>query len=71
MGKTLDFKKSYTNHNCKEVQKESNFFFSVENEVLEYNLTIYPNGTVRIFIQPLKRDSVSFAGKLDHKNKDK
>ena len=29
------------------------------------HLTIYPNGTVRVFIQPMKRDSISYSGKLE------
>ena len=64
----LDFKKVYTDYTFTEGKKETllvSFTVENENETLQYHLTIYPNGTVRVFIQPMKRDSVSYSGKLD------
>ena len=64
----LDFDKVCTDYTCKEDKKESlivSFTVENENERLKYHLTIYPNGTVRVFIQPLKRDSISYSGELE------
>ena len=64
----LDFKKVCRDYVIKEGKKGSwvvSFTVENENETLEYQLTIYPNGNVRVFIQPMKRDSVSYSGELE------
>lgn len=64
----LDFKKVCTKYTCKEDKKGAlsvSFTVENENETLQYQLTIYPNGTVRVFIQPMKRDSISYSGELE------
>ena len=64
----LDFEKVCTDYSCKKGKKESllvTFTIKNEDEVLEYHLTVYPNGSVKVFIQPLKRDSVSYSGELE------
>ena len=51
----------------KEGKKGQNIVsFKVKNgyETLDYSITIYPNGSVRIYIQPLRRDPVSFSGEM-------
>ena len=64
----LDFKKVCTDYSYKEGKKGSwivSFTVENENETLKYQLTIYPNGTVRVFIQPMRRDSVSYSGEIE------
>ena len=64
----LDFKKVYTDYVCKKGKKESllvSFTVENENETLNYNLTIYPTGSVRVYIQPMKRDAISYSGEID------
>lgn len=68
----LDFDEEYTNYTFKEGKKESvqiSFTVVNENESLEYYLTVYPNGTTRIFIQPMRRDAVTFNGELQMETK--
>lgn len=64
----MDFEKGYTNYTFKEGKKNSyivSFTVDNENEKLDYQLTIYPNGSARIYIQPLRRDAVSYSGELE------
>lgn len=63
----LDFDKEYTDYQFKEGKKESllvSFKVKSDSEYLEYQLTIYSNGNVRLYIQPLRRDAVSYNGAL-------
>lgn len=63
----LDFEEEYYDYKCKEGKKGQYIVsFKVKNgqETLDYSITIYPNGSVRIYIQPLRRDPVSFSGEM-------
>lgn len=68
----LDFEKEYTNYKCKVTKKGKVIVsFNIRNgqELLDYTLTFYSNGSVDIYINPMRRDPVSFSGELGYKRK--
>lgn len=64
----LNFEGVYSNYQCVEGKKGRLIVsFTVENnnETLDYELTIYTNGKANVYIQPLRRDLVSYSGELE------
>ena len=68
----LDFEKEYTNYKCKVTKKGKIVVtFNIRNgqELLDYSLTFYANGSVDVYINPMRRDPVSFSGEMGYKRK--
>ena len=49
----------------KKGRKEIRFTTTNDEDSYTYHLTIYPDGTTQIRIQPTRRQSISFNGKMD------
>ena len=67
-GKGLNFDaliQTYEAKEGKQGRKEIRFTTTNDEDSYTYHLTIYPDGTTQIRIQPTRRQSISFNGKMD------
>ena len=67
-GKGLNFDaliQTYEAKEGKKGRKEIRFTTTNDEDSYTYHLTIYPDGTTQIRIQPTRRQSISFNGKMD------
>ena len=67
-GKGLNFDaliQTYETKEGKKGRKEIRFTTTNDEDSYTYHLTIYPDGTTQIRIQPTRRQSISFNGKMD------
>lgn len=67
-GKGLNFDaliQTYETKEGKKGRKEIRITTTNDEDSYTYHLTIYPDGTTQIRIQPTRRQSISFNGKMD------
>lgn len=67
-GKGLIFNAPISQYQTKHLKKgkvQINFKVNNEEDKYGYNLTIYPNGSTSIHIQPTNRQAISFMGEMD------
>lgn len=70
-GKALNFDapiQTYEQKEKKRGRKEIKLTTANEEDNYTYTLTIFPNGSVHIHVQPMQRQSISFSGQMDFGN---
>lgn len=67
-GKALNFNAPILTYEAKDKKrgrKEIKITTANEEDTYTYNLTVFPNGSARVQVQPIRRQSVSFSGQME------
>ena len=67
-GKSLNFNASITGYTTRALKKgkiQIDFKTRSDEDNYEYRLTIFPDGSTSIHVQPMNKQSISFTGEMD------